>query len=102
VVRNDKGEIILDPSTAQDGISKLDSQKLIHISKATDGRYFEIGGEGQTLNGLKEELSRIKKREYATKQREKREEKFAVFAATGLSLLLVIPFIPLRRKEEQA
>jgi Ca-activated chloride channel homolog len=100
-VKNEKGDVIVDPSTGQDAVSSLDTAKLIQISKVTDGRYFEIGKEGQTLNDLKEELSRIKKREYATKQREKREEKFGLFAAAGFFLLLIMPFIPLRKKEGQ-
>ena len=101
IVKNDKGETMIDPSTGRDAVSKLDTAKLLQISKVTDGRYFEIGKEGQTLGGLREELSRIKKREYATKQREKREEKFAFFAAPALLLLFVLPFFPLGRKEER-
>jgi len=102
IVKNERGETIVDPSTGTDAVSKLDTAKLLQIAKVTDGRYFEIGREGQTLGDLREELSRIKKREYATKHREKREEKYAVFAAAGLLLLLAIPFIPLKKREEAA
>ncbi len=101
IVKNEKGDVIVDPSTGADAVSKLDTAKLLQISKVTDGRYFEIGKTGQTLNELRDELSRIKKREYATKQREKREDKFAFFAAPALLLFFILPFVPLGRKEEK-
>jgi Ca-activated chloride channel homolog len=101
IVKNEKGNAVIDPQTARDARSSLDSTKLKQVSAMTDGRYFEIGKEGQTLGELRDELSRIKKREYATKQREKREEKFGFFAAAGLLLLFIIPFVPLSRREER-
>lgn len=101
VVKDEKGSAIIDPSTQKEGISSLDPNKLAHIAKQTDGRYFEIGKEGRNLNELKEELARIKKREYATKQKEKREEKFGIFAAGSLILLFLIPLMPMKKKEAE-
>lgn len=99
VVVNQKGEPIIDPDTLNPAVSSLDPKKLQHISSVTDGRYFEISKANQNINPLLEELTRIKKREYATKEREKREEKFSIFAAVALFAFLTAVFLPFKRNE---
>ncbi|NMC00052.1 MAG: VWA domain-containing protein, partial [Thermoanaerobaculaceae bacterium] len=99
VVVNQKGEAVIDPETGNQAVSSLDNRKLQHIASATDGRYFEISKENQNINPLLEELARIKKREYATKEREKREEKFAIFGIVALFAFLAAILLPFKRKE---
>lgn len=99
VVVNQKGEPVIDPETGNQAVSSLDNRKLQHIASATDGRYFEISKENQNINPLLEELARIKKREYATKEREKREEKFAIFGIVALFAFLAAILLPFKRKE---
>jgi len=99
VVLNKNGDPVIDPDTGNPAVSSLDPRKLQHIANVTDGRYFEISRENQNINPLLEELMRIKKREYATKEREKREEKFAIFAAIALFAFIAAVIMPFKRKE---
>lgn len=99
VVVNKNGEPVIDPQTGEKAISSLDPRKLQHIASLTDGRYFEISQDSQNITPLFEELMRIKKREYATKEREKREEKFSIFGAIGFFSFLTALNLPFRRKK---
>ncbi len=99
VIVNKNGEPVFDPQTGEKAYSSLDPRKLQHIASLTDGRYFEISQANQNISPLLEELNRIKKREYATKEREKREEKFAIFGAIGLFAFVAALMLPLRRKK---
>lgn len=98
-VLNKNGEPIIDPQTQEKAISSLDSRKLEHIASMTDGRYFEISREDQNINPLIEELVRIKKREYATKEKEKREDQFSVFAGLAFFAFSTYILLPFRRKK---
>ncbi|MCX7829715.1 MAG: VWA domain-containing protein, partial [Acidobacteria bacterium] len=99
VVINKDGKAVIDPDTGREAVSSLDLRKLQHIANATDGRFFEISKESHNINPLLEELMRIKKREYATKEREKREEKFAIFGTIAFLAFLGYIFLPFKRRE---
>jgi Ca-activated chloride channel family protein len=93
VVVDEKLKPIIDPDTGKDGYSSLDSRKLKHIADVTDGRYFEISRDTDNLNDLIDELKRIKMREYATKEGERREEQFSIFAFISFFALFAIIFL---------
>ena len=99
IVKDRKGGAVTDPDTGEPARSRLDPRKLQHIANVTDGRYFEITNESQNINSLYEELGRIKKREYATKQREKREDQFPIFAGAAFLAFFATALLPRRKKE---
>lgn len=96
IVLDEKSKPIIDPSTLSPAHSFLDSSKLKHIANQTDGRYFEISNDSQNLNELYEELKRIKRREYATNEGVKREEKFSIFALLSFFSLFLTIFLNLK------
>jgi Ca-activated chloride channel homolog len=80
--------------------SRLDETTLQKIALGTGGSYVHATGAEFGLDLIYEEkLSTMEKREFESKMNKQYEERYQIFLAIALALLLLEPFISERRKQ---
>lgn len=89
-----------DPATGGEAVSRMDETALKEIAAITDGRYWSLQGEGSVVAGIREELNRLKRREYASRAQAARRDHYTLFAGPAALLLIVFLAIPGRKKEK--
>ncbi len=78
--------------------TKLDVLTLQKIAYQTGGKYYLASSGEAELDEIYEEVSQLEKKELVSKQFSQYEDRFQVFLAIGLLLLLIEIFIPERKR----
>ena len=94
------GNPMEDPTTGAPAVSRLEEDTLKEVASITDGRYWSLQGEGSVVQEIQEELSRLKRREYASRSRAARQDHYDLFLTPAALLLLVALVIPGRKMKK--
>lgn len=96
------GKPMTDPETGGPAVSRLHEETLRQLAALTDGRYWLLTGGGSPVPQILEEMSHLKKKEYASRAQAQREEKFSWFLAPALALLVLLLLLPERARPPRA
>jgi Ca-activated chloride channel homolog len=88
--------VIIDPSTNQPAISRLESENLRLIASQTDGQYFELSDERQEIPDLTATLERMEGTVTGSRMVEASANKYFYFLLAALGLALVDMVLPLK------
>jgi Ca-activated chloride channel family protein len=78
--------------------TKLDVLTLQKIAYQTGGKYFLASSGEAELNEIYDEIAQLEKKELVSKQFSQYEDRFQIFLAIGLILLLIELFLPERKR----
>ena len=79
-------------------LTKLDEVTLEKIALQTGGKYYHATPGEMELNKIYKDISKMQKKELASRIYSQYEDRFQYFLGIGLILLLLEIFIPERRK----
>lgn len=80
-------------------VTKLDEVMLQQIAAAGNGQYIRANNTRMGLNALFDELEKMERTEYGSKMFTSYEDRFQIFLAAALALLLIEMLIPSRRSK---
>ena len=80
-------------------VTKLNEVMLQQIAGAGNGQYIRANNTRMGLNALFDELEKMERTEYGSKMFTSYEDRFQIFLAIGLALLLLEMLIPLRKSK---
>lgn len=83
-------------------MTRLDASTLARIATAGNGRYIELAGDGRPLAALAVELRRLATTAFGSRQTATRIERFQIFAAIALALVLAELLLPAVRRMRPA
>jgi Ca-activated chloride channel family protein len=88
--------VVIDPSTGEPAISKLESQSLRSASSETSGEYFEISDEAQQIGDLVSAIDRLEGGVANTRMVEASSNKYFYFLLAALGLALLDMILPIK------
>jgi Ca-activated chloride channel family protein len=97
---NANGEIIgyKQDGNGQVAISRLDENTLQAIARVGNGRYFTTSADGSELDALLAEIDGLQRTQLQSRVETRFIERYQLFLALGLVLLLIAEILPDRRK----
>lgn len=91
-----KNQYMINPSTGEEVVTKLDEETAAQIAKAGDGIYVN-GGSNSAINAVDEKMDELQQGDFERKSFSPQSEQFPIFAFITL-ILLVIYSITVTRK----
>ena len=88
--------VVIDPSTGQPAITRLDRIALKMIAAETDGEYFEISDEAQEVGDLIAAIDRLEGGTTNTRMVEASANKYFYFLLAALGLALLDMILPIK------
>jgi Ca-activated chloride channel family protein len=90
------GKPMADPETGGPAVSRLHEETLRQLAALSDGRCWVLSGGGSAVPKILDEMSHLKKKEYASRSQAQREEKFGWFLSPAFAMLLLFFLLPER------